>query len=233
MDISCRQGGMSCGITEDILYNEQEFGNDVVKKNPIYQAVKRGSDVILSVLALVVLSPVFLIASIAIIVEDGFPVIFKQNRSGLNNVPFEMYKFRSMIKGADKMHNDLLEMNELDGPAFKIKDDPRLTKVGKYLRKTSIDEIPQFVNVIKGDMSIVGPRPLPIYETDKCTEEQKKRLIVKPGLTCYWQIAGRNDITFDEWMQLDMKYIKEASILTDLKIIIRTIGAVLRMIGAY
>lgn len=209
------------------------ISGQTVRKRPVYRIVKRIGDVVLSSLGLIVLSPLFVIVSVMIVLDDGLPIIFKQDRSGLNEAPFKIYKFRSMVKNADAMHADLLDKNELDGPAFKIKDDPRLTKFGKVLRRTSIDELPQLVNIIKGDMSIVGPRPLPVYETEQCTAEQKKRLSVKPGLTCYWQISGRNDIDFDEWMALDMKYIKEAGVLTDLKIIIRTINAVIRMIGAY
>lgn len=209
------------------------INGQTVRKRPVYKAIKRIGDVVLSSLGLIFLSPVFAIVSVMIVLDDGLPIIFKQDRSGLNEVPFKIYKFRSMVKNADAMHADLLDKNELDGPAFKIKDDPRLTKFGKVLRRTSIDELPQLINIIKGDMSIVGPRPLPVYETEQCTTEQKKRLSVKPGLTCYWQVSGRNDIAFDEWMALDMKYIKEAGVLTDLKIIIKTISSVIRMIGAY
>lgn len=203
-----------------------------VNHSIIYHAVKRFFDVILSLLALVILSPVFLFTAIAIKVEDGEPVIFKQERSGLNGSVFMMYKFRSMIKNAPELHESLLVKNELDGPAFKLKDDPRITKVGKFIRRTSIDELPQLINIIKGDMSIVGPRPLPVYETEQCNEYQKQRLLMKPGLTCYWQVMGRNDIGFDEWVELDLKYIKNSGILTDLGIIIMTFGAVLSGKGA-
>ncbi len=205
----------------------------ILRKRPVYRSIKRIGDIMISLFGLVFLSPVFVVISIMIVLDDGLPVIFKQDRSGLNETPFKMYKFRSMVKNAEALHDTLLDKNELDGPAFKIKDDPRLTKIGKYLRRTSIDELPQLINVLKGEMSIVGPRPLPVYETEQCTPEQKRRLSVKPGLTCYWQISGRNDIPFDEWMALDMKYIKEAGVITDTKIIIRTISTVIRMIGAY
>ena len=131
------------------------------------------------------------------------------------------------------MHNDLLEQNELDGPAFKMKDDPRLTKVGKFLRKTSLDELPQLINVFKGEMSVVGPRPLPTYETEQLTPYQKQRLNVKQGLTCYWQCSGRSDVSFDEWMDMDMKYIEEASIITDFRIFWKTVVKVLTGEGAY
>ncbi len=204
----------------------------IVNQNPGYRIAKRFFDVILSLIALIVLSPVFLITAIAIKLEDGNPVIFTQERSGLNGTVFKMYKFRSMVKNAPELHKSLLDKNELDGPAFKMKDDPRITKVGKIIRKTSIDELPQLVNILKGEMSIVGPRPLPVYETEKCNEYQNQRLLVKPGLTCYWQVMGRNDIGFDEWIELDLKYINRAGLFTDLGLIIMTFGAVFSGKGA-
>ena len=200
----------------------------IVSQSKAYCFIKRFFDIVLSLIALIVLSPVFLITAIAIRLEDGEPVIFTQDRSGLNGSVFKMYKFRSMRAGADKEHEDLLKFNELDGPAFKMKLDPRITKVGHFIRKTSIDELPQLVNILKGEMSIVGPRPLPVYETEKCTPYQKQRLKVLPGLTCYWQVSGRNDIPFDEWIEMDLRYINEASILTDFKLIMKTFGAVIR-----
>ncbi len=198
-----------------------------------YQIAKRTFDIVGALAGLVVLSPVFLGAAIAIVAEDGFPVIYKQDRNGLNGKVFCMYKFRSMCKDAEKMHEQLLEQNELDGPAFKMKNDPRLTRVGKFLRRTSIDELPQLLNILKNEMSIVGPRPLPTYETAQCSPYQKQRLKVKQGLTCYWQCSGRNDIPFDEWIEMDLKYVEEASIWTDLKIIARTVASVIMKNGAY
>ena len=212
----------SDGVTEKVVVNH----------NIIYRAVKRFFDVILSILAMVVLSPVFLITAIAIKHEDGGPVVFAQDRSGLNGTAFKMYKFRSMVKNAPELHGSLLDKNELDGPAFKLKNDPRITRVGRFIRKSSIDELPQLINIIKGDMSIVGPRPLPVYETEQCNEYQNQRLFMKPGLTCYWQVMGRNDIGFDEWVELDLKYIKRAGFFTDLGLIIMTFGAVLSGKGA-
>ena len=203
-----------------------------VNQSLAYRFIKRFFDIVLSLIALVVLSPVFLLTAIAIKIEDGAPVIFTQTRSGLNGKVFKMYKFRSMVKNAPELHKELLAKNELDGPAFKMKDDPRITKVGKIIRKTSIDELPQLINIIKGEMSIVGPRPLPVYETENCTPYQKQRLKVKPGLTCYWQVSGRNDIGFDEWIELDLKYIREASVWTDLKLIFMTFWAVFTGKGA-
>lgn len=203
------------------------------KKNIGYRIIKRGADIFCSLLGLVVLSPVFLITAIAIKKEDGGKIFFTQERNGLGGKVFRMYKFRSMCLNAPELHKELLKNNELDGPAFKMKDDPRITKVGKFIRKTSIDELPQLVNIIKGDMSIVGPRPLPTYETAQCNAYQNQRLLVKPGLTCYWQCSGRNDIPFDEWMELDLKYIREASLATDMKIIVKTFGSVIDHSGAY
>ena len=204
----------------------------VVDQSILYRFFKRFFDILLSVIALVVLSPVFLITAIAIRLEDGQPVVFTQKRSGLNGNEFKMYKFRSMVKNAPELHKELLKHNELDGPAFKMKDDPRITKVGRIIRKTSIDELPQLINIIKGEMSIVGPRPLPTYETENCNEYQKQRLLMKPGLTCYWQVMGRNDIEFDEWIELDLKYIRNANIFTDIGLIIMTFGAVFTGRGA-
>jgi exopolysaccharide biosynthesis polyprenyl glycosylphosphotransferase len=195
--------------------------------------MKRLFDVVCSLLGLILLSPIMLITALLIVIEDGGPVLFVQERNGIQGKVFRMYKFRSMCQDADKMHQSLLEKNELDGPAFKIKDDPRLTRVGKFIRKTSIDELPQLVNIIKGEMSIVGPRPLPTYETEQCNDYQKQRLLVKPGLTCYWQCSGRNNISFDEWIEMDLQYIEDASFWIDIKIIFRTIISVLGQKGAY
>lgn len=202
-------------------------------KSMAYKVSKRLFDILLAGIALVCLSPIFLVTALAIKLEDGGTVIFRQERNGLNGNIFTMYKFRSMCVNASDMHKDLLDKNELDGPAFKMKDDPRVTKVGRFIRKTSIDELPQLINILKGEMSIVGPRPLPTYETEKCTDYQKQRLLAKPGLTCYWQCSGRNSIPFDEWMEMDLKYLEEASFLIDLKIILKTVGSVFLQIGAY
>ena len=150
-------------------------------------------------------------------------IIFAQDRNGLNGEIFKMYKFRSMVPNAEELLDDLKHKNEMDGPVFKIKDDPRLTRVGRIIRKFSIDEFPQFVNVLKGEMSLVGPRPPIPKEVEAYSAYEMQRLYVKPGLTCYWQIGGRNSIGFDEWMELDLKYISERSMLVDIKIILKTI----------
>ncbi len=211
------------------LYSKFEL-----KKRPFaYSATKRVFDISCSLLALVVLSPIFLITSIAIYLEEHGSVYFVQERNGIDGKVFHIYKFRSMRQDAAAIRKSLASENELDGLAFKIKQDPRITKVGKFIRRTSIDELPQLLNIIKGEMSIVGPRPLPTYETERLSTYQRQRMMVKPGLTCYWQCSGRNNIPFDQWMEMDMKYIKEASMLTDVRIILKTVKAVLCEDGAY
>lgn len=218
---------------ESILYGKTEVEEVHVRKRIAYHCIKRFYDIVMSLVALALLSPVFLIVALAIKLEDRGSVFYVQERMGLKGKVFRMYKFRSMCQDAEKLHKELLSRNELDGPAFKMKEDPRVTRVGRFIRRTSIDELPQLVNIIKGEMSIVGPRPLPTYEAVQCNEYQNQRLLVKPGLTCYWQCCGRNDIPFDEWIEMDLKYIKEAGIRTDWKLIFRTVGAVLRNDGAY
>lgn len=209
-----------------------DYKQIVASKSIWYRFWKRFFDILLSIIALIALQIVMIPTAIAIVINDGWPIFFNQDRNGLNGKVFKMYKFRSMCKNAPQMHAELLASNELDGPAFKMKDDPRITKVGKFIRKTSIDELPQLINIIKGEMSIVGPRPLPTYETEQCTDYQNQRLLVKPGLTCYWQCSGRSDIQFNEWMELDLKYLREASLKTDLIIVFKTFFAVFSKDGA-
>lgn len=198
-----------------------------------YNFCRRSRDIVCSLLALLVLWPFMLITAIAIVIDSpGAPPIFTQERVGRGGRRFKFYKFRSMCPGAEKKLESLMELNEMDGPAFKIKDDPRITRVGKFIRKCSIDELPQLINILKGEMSIVGPRPPLPREVEQYNDYDRQRLLVTPGLTCYWQIkANRNDITFDEWVDLDVKYIKERSSFTDWKIIFMTVGAVFGMHG--
>ena len=199
-------------------------------KKPVYDIVKRIIDFVLALLAFIILSPLFLICCIVISLSDkqGHP-IFSQKRCGKNGKLFTLYKFRTMRTDAEQLKQDLMDRNEMDGPVFKIKDDPRITKVGKFLRATCIDELPQLINIIKGDMSIVGPRPALPEEVEEYTEEQKIRLSVFPGLTCYWQVSpNRNDITFEEWMELDRKYINDRSLGLDIKLIFKTMIAVVK-----
>ena len=202
-------------------------------KEALYLFFKRFFDIFLSLLTIIVLFPFFLIIALAIKIDSPGPVIYSQKRVGKNGKQFIFYKFRSMCQDADKKLAALKDKNEADGPVFKIAEDPRVTKVGKFIRKNSIDEFPQLINIIKGDMSIVGPRPPLPSEVEQYTSQQIHRLDVKPGLTCYWQISGRSNVSFQRWMELDLKYIKERSLWTDLKIIVKTVPAVLNERGAY
>ena len=199
---------------------------------PIYEFFKRILDVICSVLALIVLSPAFLVTALAVR-SDGGPVFYTQTRVGKNNTHFKMYKFRSMCKNAENLQDDLMKYNEMDGPVFKIKGDPRITKVGKFIRKYSIDELPQLLNIVKGDMSIVGQRPPLVREVEQYNSYQMQRLLVTPSLTCFWQAYGRSDLSFDDWMDMDMKYIKRRNIFLDIKLLVKTVFAVIFKRGAY
>nr|WP_207651458.1 exopolysaccharide biosynthesis polyprenyl glycosylphosphotransferase [Caloramator quimbayensis] len=187
-----------------------------------YEFIKRLADIILSIIGIICLSPVFIITAIAIKIDSKGPVFFIQDRCGKDGRIFKFYKFRSMVADAEQQLSKLKHKNEMSGPVFKIREDPRITKVGKFIRKTSIDELPQLFNVLKGDMSIVGPRPPIDREVRQYTPYQRQRLLVKPGLTCYWQVMGRNNIDFDEWVELDIKYIKERNLWIDLKLIYKT-----------
>ena len=189
-------------------------------------------DRILSALLLIFSSPVFLLISVSIKVTSPGAAIFQQTRAGLNGRNFQMLKFRTMIKNAEAMKEKLEGQNEMDGPVFKIKDDPRVTKVGKFLRKTSLDELPQLINVVRGEMSLVGPRPPVPQEVSQYERWQRRRLSMKPGITCFWQISGRNEVTFEDWMTLDLKYIDNWSFGLDLIILIKTIPIVLTGKGA-
>ena len=194
----------------------------------VYWFVKRIFDIIMSSVAILILSPVFLIVALAIYIDDpkGSP-FFVQTRVGQHGKKFKFYKFRSMVSNAEELLDQLKEKNEKDGPVFKMKDDPRITRVGKFIRETSIDELPQLFNILKGDMSIVGPRPSLPKEVSQYNDYQAQRLFVTPGLTCYWQASKKRDeIPFDEWVDLDIKYILERSWLVDIKVIIKTFTAV-------
>lgn len=198
-----------------------------------YRFVKRVFDFAFSAAVLVLLSWLFVIIAILVKVDDPKgPVFFKQTRVGKNGREFEMLKFRSMCVDAEEKLADLKELNEKTGPVFKIAEDSRITRVGKWLRKLSLDELPQFINVLRSDMSIVGPRPALPAEVATYDDYQRQRLLVKPGLTCYWQTRrNRDSITFDEWVDLDLLYIKKCSVWSDLKLIIQTVGVVLTAQG--
>jgi len=195
-------------------------------------AWKRAIDVIGALTLLLIFSPLMAFAAIGIKLTSSGPIVFAQRRAGLGGKPFTIYKFRTMCVDAENKKRDLRAISEQDGPAFKLTHDPRVTRIGSILRKTSIDELPQLFNVIKGDMSLVGPRPLPVDESDACQVWQRRRLDVTPGLTCIWQVEGRSRVTFDEWVRMDVKYIRRRNILHDMSLIFRTIPAVLLRRGA-
>ncbi|HAT4129097.1 TPA: sugar transferase [Clostridium perfringens] len=195
----------------------------VDRGNKIYLFFKRVIDILGSGFGLIILSPLFLIVAIAIKFEDSKgSVLFSQKRVGQYGKEFNMYKFRSMVSNAEELKAKLMEQNEMSGPMFKMKHDPRITKVGKFIRKTSIDELPQLINILKGEMSLVGPRPSLPKEVDKFEPWMLERLEVKPGLTCYWQVMGRNDIDFEDWMKLDIKYVHDRNLWLDIKLIFKT-----------
>ena len=195
--------------------------------------VKRAADFLGAALGLVVLSPVFLVVALAIKFDSRGPVFFRQARVGKDGREFPFYKFRSMVQDAEELKESLMHLNELEGPVFKISEDPRVTRVGRCLRKTSLDELPQLINVLRGEMSLVGPRPPLPCEVEKYEGWQREKLSVLPGITCLWQISGRNHIGFTEWMRLDIEYIRRQSFGLDLKILVRTLPAVLSRKGAY
>lgn len=200
---------------------------------PVYSFFKRFLDILVSFITLsVLLVPMLILALVIVIDSPGASPIYSQERVGKNGRKFKFYKFRSMIPNADEMIDELMDKNEMDGPAFKIKNDPRITRVGRLIRSSSIDELPQFWNVLKGDMSIVGPRPPLPREVAEYTEFQMQRLLVTPGITGYWQIQPkRNDLSFDRWLELDLKYIEERSLKTDFIVVIKTVKAVCGLEG--
>lgn len=199
-----------------------------------YRFIKRAFDIVFSVLMLVLLCWLFLIVAMAIKIDDPEgPVFFGQERVGKDGKRFRMWKFRSMVCDAEAKLDALQAQNEKTGPVFKMKDDPRVTRVGRFIRKISIDELPQFLNVLSGDMSVVGPRPALPKEAATYTPRQNQRLLVKPGMTCYWQTRRNRDaITFDEWVELDLLYIKKCSAWSDFKLVIQTVGVVLTAQGS-
>ncbi|NIR51191.1 sugar transferase [candidate division KSB1 bacterium] len=242
--LACEREGISTSISMD-LYNLRvakvrqtdfygfpllEFETFSAKQWQLF--FKRVIDILLSLTLLLLFSPLIIVAIIAIKLESKGPVLFSQVRSGLNGRKFKLYKFRTMVVGAEMKKRELEKMNEMDGPVFKIRHDPRITRVGAILRKTSIDEIPQLINVLKGDMSIVGPRPPLPVEVELYKMWQRRRLSLKPGLTCIWQVSGRNRIQFEKWMEMDLEYIDKWSLWLDFKILFKTVFVVLFGYGA-
>ena len=198
-----------------------------------YHFIKRIFDIILSVIGLIVFSPLMLIIAYKVKKEDGGPIIYKQIRVGKNGCHFEMYKFRSMVVNADQLLGKLKDRNEVDGAMFKIKGDPRITQIGHFIREHSLDELPQLLNVLKGNMSLVGPRPPLPTEVKQYTNYDKQRLYVVPGCTGLWQVTKRNDVGFNGMVKLDLDYIKESSVWLDLKIIFMTIAIVFKPNSSY
>lgn len=232
VNVNVGSAGNNCA---DDMHNSYVFiERDIQLKNDRnYWIVRRIQDIVLSTIAIIFLFPVMLIVALCIFIDDptGSP-LFCQTRCGRDGKTFKFYKFRSMCMNAEQMLDGLRDENEADGPAFKMKNDPRITRVGRFIRKTSIDELPQLFNILKGDMSIVGPRPPLPSEVEQYNDYQRQRLYVTPGLTCYWQIQpNRNEMKFDDWTGLDIKYIKERSLRIDWKIMIKTVKVVFKRQG--
>lgn len=222
------------------MLERQKQGEQIVSKEmveiarkPIFSFFKRAFDFFASFFALLLLAVPFLIIALIIVIDDpGASPIFSQTRVGKNGKEFRFYKFRSMVSNAEELLESLLSQNEMEGPVFKIKRDPRITRVGRFLRKTGLDELPQLFNVLKGDISLVGPRPPLPREVEQYDDYQRQRLAIMPGITCYWQIArNRNSLTFDEWVALDVKYIKKRSFFVDIGILFQTVLSVFRSEG--
>jgi exopolysaccharide biosynthesis polyprenyl glycosylphosphotransferase len=196
--------------------------------------MKRVIDIVGSVVLLLALAPLFAIVALLIKFGSPGPILFAQERVGYNKRRFKVFKFRTMVVTAEKQQHMLEHLNEVEGPVFKIRKDPRITRVGAFLRRFSIDELPQLVNVLKGDMSLVGPRPLPVRDVERIDVTwQKRRFSIKPGITCLWQVNGRSNIGFNEWVRMDLDYIDKWSLGLDLVILLKTLPAVLRGPGAY
>lgn len=195
---------------------------DNYRKSKAYYLIKRVIDICGASLGIILLSPIMIGAIIAIKLDSNGPVFFSQPRVGKDGEIFNMYKFRSMVVDAEKLLNHIKDKNEMSGPMFKMKNDPRVTRIGRFIRKTSIDELPQLFNVLKGEMSLVGPRPNLPKEVAQFDEVHRLKLLAKPGITCYWQVSGRSSVDFEDWMKLDIRYIEERNTFIDLKLIFKT-----------
>ena len=218
----------------NLLESKAVFLNkDKIESRFIYHGMKRLFDIVAATCGIVILSPLMIIIAVLIKNEDHGPIFYKQVRVGKNGKTFKMYKFRSMFINADKMLDKLKEQNDVDGPMFKMKDDPRVTKIGHFIRKHSLDELPQFLNVLKGDMSLVGPRPPLPSEVEEYSEYDKQRLFVIPGCTGLWQATERNEVGFTKMVQLDIEYIKKANLFFDLWIIWKTIEIIFKPNSSY
>ena len=241
----CEQMGINCRIvldTDSYGSNFKMFVDNILdlplisfsyrEKQFLSLGVKRMMDVVISASCLLVLSPALMIIAGLIRWQSPGGALFKQVRSGLNGRRFVMYKFRTMIKDAEALREKLLEENEASGPIFKIQHDPRITKIGGYLRRTSLDEVPQLWNVLKGEMSLVGPRPLPLVESEQIAGRERRRLSMKPGITGMWQCNGRSSSTYEHLIDMDLEYVDNWSLVLDLKLLLKTIPVVIRCIGA-
>lgn len=207
---------------------------DLIPRRPVsYRVWKRGFDLALSLVLLALFLPLFLLLALLVKLTSRGPVFYASTRIGRCGKPFKFLKFRTMFQDADRRLSDLMDENEKDGPIFKMKNDPRITPIGRFLRKYSLDELPQLLHVVRGEMSMVGPRPPVPREVEQYDAVARERLTIKPGLTCYWQIQGRSNLTFEEWMALDHKYMEDMSFWTDVKILLQTPKAVLKGEGAY
>lgn len=226
-------GEIAKKIRADVIYGLPILSISYVPDNQIALTIKRGIDILGSLIGLVLLAPVYLITAVAIKLTSPGPIFYQWNVMGFNKASFTSYKFRTMVVGADAMKKDFQCRNEMTGPVFKIKNDPRITPIGRILRKFSLDELPQLWSVLKGDMSLVGPRPAGPHELKRYESWQRRKLSIKPGLTCLWQVAGRNDISdFNEWVRLDLEYIDNWSLWLDCKVLLKTIPAVILGRGA-
>ncbi|AGY81960.1 sugar transferase [Carnobacterium inhibens] len=213
---------------------ETNLSSIMVKEKHFFNIIKRIIDILLSSLGLIFLVPMTLIIAILIKIDDPKgKVFFSQNRVGKNEEIFKMYKFRSMYSNAEERLESILKYNEIHGAMFKMKEDPRITRIGKYLRKTSLDELPQFFNVLKGNMSLIGPRPPLLQEVELYSLYDKQRLLIRPGITGLWQVSGRNSLSFHQMVELDIEYIKNRSILNDMKILLKTVIVVIKSSDAY
>jgi exopolysaccharide biosynthesis polyprenyl glycosylphosphotransferase len=212
---------------------EDSSDSFVVERKRTFDILKRFMDIAVATLILLLVLPVMPVIILLIKLDSPGPVLFRQKRVGKDGREFDFFKFRSMHLGAENVIASLRPLSGVDGPVFKLKEDPRITGTGRFLRRSSLDELPQLLNVLKGDMSIVGPRPNLPSEVSQYLPWQKRRLDVTPGITCYWQIAGRSHIGFQEWMRLDLEYIRSRSLVTDIKIMLKTIPAVIARKGAY
>jgi exopolysaccharide biosynthesis polyprenyl glycosylphosphotransferase len=242
--VTCEQFGVTARVACDLVpegsarvYLEQSNGLPLLTftttpNNPNLLALKRVVDVVLGFLMLVVTSPLFVIVPIVIKLTSRGPIFYRQIRCGLNGRKFMFRKFRSMVDGADELKSEIEHLNEAKDPIFKISEDPRVTAVGRFLRRTSIDELPQLYNVLRGEMSLVGPRPPLPHEVERYKPWQRRRLSMKPGLTCLWQVSGRSELGFEEWVSLDLKYIDNWSPWLDFQILLRTVPAVISGRGA-